>query len=176
MAHPYNLWNGDAAARYRQDELAGRIPDPPWEARLWRFRFDVRNLVSPAAATSQEVDLTDSADISNAKPFPAYMWLQHAHVIVVEDFAGGSVSALTLQLGDTGDPNGLLTASSAFTGVAPAILRTTAAAQYALRNEAAFVPTVTLTATGDNIDALVAGIADICIPIIPIFPSLEFEQ
>lgn len=118
-------------------------------------------------------DLTDT-DTSQAltwDDFPTDVWLvePYAHVVIVEAFEGGTTTDVDLIVGDTNDDNGLLTIT-ALDGVSPADppapTRTTGAAEYGLRYEAAFVPLATFVATAGNLDTLTTGEVDIVIPFI----------
>ena len=157
-------FDGKQIAQKRLDEMAGQAADPPWEWNVWRFRFDVRDIVTPAEAGAQTFDLTTAVDVTTGKPFPANVWMEHAHAYLVEDFSGGAVSAATILFGDTNDPNGLITISSVFTGVGAGFLRTVAATEYDLRPEDAFVPLLTVATTTDDVDGLDEGIVDLYIP------------
>ena len=115
--------------------------------------------------TSEELDL-NATFTSNL--FPANVVRRAAYIYVAEDFAGGSVSAATVELGDTGDPNGLLTSTNVFTGATNNWVGTPAAAEAEQRVELAFAPTLTLTTTDGNIDTLTAGKVLVCIEYSPL--------
>jgi hypothetical protein len=172
MANPYPIGPGKAAiAHFKAGGGAiGWAPGTTW---LWSVDCRVRivagapyiGAVALAAATSQEISLNAAFP---ASAFPANMQVGEAYIKRITDFAGGSISALTVQVGDTGDPNGLLTATSVFTGVGAGYTATVAAAEYAMHPEAAFVPTLTLTATADDLDTITAGRLKVVIPIRPL--------
>ncbi len=122
-----------------------------------------------AAATTQEFDL----DVAfPGREFPNNVWIEEAYIRRITDFAGGSVSAATVEGGDTGNDDELLTATSVFTGVGAGFSRTTGAANYALHDESSFVPTFTINTTTDNVDALTAGELDYVIRFRPSIPAL----
>lgn len=91
--------------------------------------------------------------------FPANVFLMPGHhMVLITAFAGGTVNAATAEVGDTNDPNGLITASGIWTGVAAGtVLNTPSAAEYALRYEAAYEPNIRLLTTAGNVVALTAG-------------------
>lgn len=140
----------------------GRLAYPPgflyWH-RV-RLRFAVGDF-SPAAATSQEIDL--NVTYPNV-PFPAdVVRCAGTFCRVVTPISGASISAGTIQIGDTADPNGLQTAVDIFTA-AGVLHSTPAAAENARRGETAFAPTATITLTGGDVDEIEAGEVIIYIP------------
>lgn len=145
--------------------MTGRFPHLERPTFVWELTVSVGDFTG-AGATSQELDL--NALYPN-NPFINDVWLEPgAHFVPLVAFAGGTVNACTLEMGDTGDPNGLVTASSVFTGVtigAPIV--TTGAAEYALRYESGYLPTVTLRTTAGNVSALTAGSVLLRIPFTP---------
>lgn len=103
-----------------------------------------------AAATTESIALagfpTDAAPVA-------------CEVFVDEDFSGGSVSALALEVGDAGDVDELLTSTSVFTGVQNTDwIQTDAAARVGkFHREAAYSPAAKFTASSDNVVNLSAG-------------------
>lgn len=83
---------------------------------------------------------------------------------LVTPVSGGSITAFTIQIGDAGDPNGILTAVSVFGGVPRLLESTPAAAENEARQESAYVPLATLTSTTDDIVAADAGEIVVFIP------------
>lgn len=83
-------------------------------------------------------------------PFPTNVVRKQPLVYVRTPASGGTLSAVTIEFGDVGDPNGLLTSTSVFTG-ASGFLQTTGAAEFAPRFESAFSPTVDIATTDDNV-------------------------
>lgn len=172
MANPYPIGPGKAAVAHTKigGGAVGWAPGFGW---VWSVDVQIKIVAGAAyigavaltSATSQEIDL-NTAFPANA--FPANALVMGCYIKRITDFSGGSVSALTVQVGDTGDPNGLLTATSVFTGVGAGYTATTGAAEYAPHPEAAFLPTLTLTSTSDDVDALTAGRLKICIPFQPL--------
>lgn len=133
----------------------GQVRGPMVYRGCWTKRVAIGDFTA-AAATSQELDLHD--DVSNTWLFPADVYLLPGHSLYpITEFAGGGAGSCTGAVGDTDDTDGLVTASSIFTGATleqPIV--TPAAAQYALRHEAAFIPTL-LLASDVNISLLTAG-------------------
>ena len=112
------------------------------------------------ADTSQDIDL---ATADNGDAFPANAWILERYLVVGTDFSGGSVSALTCQVGDAADPDELLLATSVFTGAANNVpLASNGAAGYG-RWEAAYAPIARFTSTTDNLVNLTAGSVSIVI-------------
>lgn len=140
----------------------------PWLERppfVWECEVAVGDFVGEGD-TSQVLDL----DALYPKfPFIDEVWLEPgAHIVPLVAFSGGTVNACTVILGDVGDDNGLVTASSVFTGVTiGAPIATPAAAQYALRSEAGFLPILTIVTTAGNVSALTAGRLLVRIPFTP---------
>lgn len=118
--------------------------------RVFKFSLDPSDLT--AAATTEAVDISTD-DEGNA--FPANALVIGASVDVNTAFTGGTVSACTVQVGDTADPNELLVATSCFTATGftwdPGVYT-----PFSL--EAAYAPEALVTATGDNVDAITAGL------------------
>jgi hypothetical protein len=141
----------------------------PWLERppfVWECEIAVGDFTG-AGATSQELDL--DALYGTRFPFINEVFLEPgAHLVLLTAFSGGAVSACTAELGDTGDPNGLVTASNVFTGAtANAPIVTASAAEYALRSESGYLPTLTLRTTTANVSALTAGRLLARIPFTP---------
>jgi len=126
----------------------------------------------PTLFWSQRVKYSDYSDSDTSEAldlnatftgnlFPKNVTITGAWVQRVTDFAGGSVSAATIILGDAADDNQLLTQLDVFTGAkATAELeRTPAAAGFADGGlwETGYVPLLQLDTTTANIDTLTAG-------------------
>lgn len=168
MANPYPIGPGKAVIAHTKigGGAVGWAPGFGW---LWSVDVQIKIIagvpyvgdVALTAATSQEVDLNVAFPAST---FPTNVRMNGCYIKRITDFSGGGITALTVQVGDTADPNGLLTATSVFTGVGAGFTETTAAAEFAQRIETAFVPTLTLTSTTDDLDALVAGRLKVVIP------------
>jgi len=132
----------------------------------------------PTLYWSQKVKFSDYSDSDTSEAldlnatftsnlFPANAWIRFAWIQKIVAFTGGSVSAADVILGDAGDPNGLLTSSSVFTGTG--IVATPAAAEIATPTfEATYVPLLQLDTTSDNIDNLTAGELLVCIAYSPL--------
>ena len=154
-----------ANPRIHQLRTQGKFPwleRPPF---VWELEVSVGDFTGEADG-SQVLDL-DALYPKN--PFIDEVWLEPgAHIVPLVAFAGGTVNACTVILGDVGDDNGLVTSSSVFTGVtigAPIV--TPSAAQYALRSESGFLPILTIATTAGNVSALTAGSLLIRIPFTP---------
>ena len=141
----------------------------PWAVE-WKFwyhqivNFDDTELTLPAA-TTYEIDL-NALYTRNVFPEDVDI-LPGAKARRITDFAGGAISDFDVEVGDTGDPNGLLTASDVF-GEGAGYDVTPAAAEYARHYESAFAPTLTLTSAGANINVLTAGACEVWIPWAPL--------
>lgn len=121
-----------------------------------------------AAAVTQEIDLNVAFP---TLVFPENVQLGQAYLKRQVDLAGGAITAVTAEVGDTGDPNGLITALDVFTGAAATATYsdTIAAAEFGMHVEEAFIPTLSLVSTTANLDQLdVGGKFTICIPIRPL--------
>lgn len=113
--------------------------------------------------TSEALDL-NATFTGNA--FPANVLVWGAWLDHITDWAGGSVSAATLELGDVAATQELVAATSVFTGVGASLLA--GVAGYGPKLEAAYVPLLELNTTTDNIDSLTAGKTRVCILHTPI--------
>ena len=129
-----------------------------WPVHVHAFTLTIADLT--AAAVTEAVDIAES-DAGVA--FPTNVYILGCVAVVDEAFAGGTLSALTLEVGDTVDPNELLTASDAF-GASPFDVFETGGATIPFdAREAAYAPECLVTATGDDVDNITAGIARIYI-------------
>lgn len=140
----------------------------PWLERplfVWELLVSVGDFTGEGD-TSQDLDLDA---LYPDRPFINNVWLEPgAHIVPITAFSGGTVNACTVALGDADTFNGLVTASSVFTGVtigAPIV--TPAAGQYALRYESGFLPQLRIVTTAGNVSALTAGSLLIRIPYTP---------
>lgn len=119
--------------------------------RVHKFTLTPSDLT--AAATTEAVDISTADD---GTAFPANARVIGATCNVQVAFTGGTVSACTLQIGDTLDPNELLLATSCFTATGftddPGVYTPWTV-------EAAYAPECLVTATGDNVDQITAGAA-----------------
>lgn len=140
----------------------------PWLERppfVWELLVTVGDFTGEGD-TSQDLNLDT---LYPDRPFINNVWLEPgAHVVPVTAFAGGAINAVTIQLGDANDPDGLVTSSSVFTGVTiGAPIATPSAAEYALRFESAYAPQLRIVTTNGNVSALTAGALLIRIPFTP---------
>lgn len=169
MTAPYPVGPGKAAIAHFKAG-GGAIGWAPGQAWVWSQKCKIRLVggVPYIGAVALTASLTQEVDLNVAFPqntFPTNVQRLESYIRRVTDFSGGTISALTAQVGDTGDPNGLLTATSVFTGVGAGYTETPAAAEFTQRLETAFVPTLLLTSTTANLDQLEAGELWVCIPI-----------
>jgi hypothetical protein len=143
----------------------GSIGYPPG-FQFWhrtRVKF-ARGEFTPAAATSQEIDLNVTY-ASLQKRFPANVQrMPGSFVNVLVPISGTAIVAATAELGDNGDPNGIFTASGVWTGVSGRLASTPGAAENTARPEPTFAPTLTIRLTGANMTAIEAGDLVCCIP------------
>lgn len=167
------------SAHVEQMYLAGDAHNAPVRSEVWRRNVRIGDFTG-AAATSQALNLfTGLTATALARPgqsgdFPANAWINTAmgpYIRRITDFSGGSSTAVSVQLGDAGDPNGLLTTTSVFTGVGAGISWTPAAAEYARRPEDAYAPILTIT-SDVNIAALTAGELEVVIPYVAFLRDL----
>lgn len=172
MTAPYPVGPNKAAiAHFKQG--GGAVGWAPGHWWLWSADCKIKlvagvphiGAVALTAALSQEIDLNVAFPQNT---FPTNVLMDGCYIVRVTDFAGGTISAYSAEVGDTGDPNGLLTSTSVFTGVGAGYTETPAAAQFAKRLETAFVPTLTLTSVTANLDATTAGQLKVVIPIQPL--------
>lgn len=142
---------------------SNRIPHAFCGPFVWYVKFDILLAGTLDADGVQEFDLHTYITSNPSAPgsgcfFPANVTRKSTMIYVTEVFAGGANTACTLEFGDAGDPNGLHTAVDVWTGSATGYrANTTAAAEYAPRFEAAFIPSLTLRTTTGNINALTTG-------------------
>lgn len=142
---------------------SNRIPHAMVGPFVWLVKFDILLAGTLDADGVQEFDLHTYIGSNPSAPgsgclFPANVRITGSMLYVSEVFAGGTVSACTLEFGDANDPNGLHTAVDVWTGSTVGYrANTTGAAEYAPHFEAAFVPSLTLRTTAGNIAALTTG-------------------
>lgn len=157
-------------------KLAGLIPFLPGDQYIYRMQTQVVVIdgaaflrtgksgaftdIALAAGTAQEIALHT---LWPRLLFPANVTIMRGASVRVRVNTAG-LTTCTIQLGDAGDPNGLVTASNLHTGTADRRIITPAAAEYEEHFEAAFEPTITLTSTVDDLDAATAGQFDVRIP------------
>jgi hypothetical protein len=146
--------------------LSGGAIRHAWAPRFWWYQlFDVTEAGALDADTSQRFDL-HSYNPHNL--FPANVERTVSIIRVVRNVAGGAVSACTTVLGDAGDDNGLITATTVFAaGTIGTTICTPAAAEYAPRFESAFIPQIGLDTTTANVAALTGGQLLVCIGFNP---------
>lgn len=111
------------------------------------FSEQVEHSDLTAAATTEAYALTG---------FPANSVLVDAWIDLDTVFSGGSVSACTVQLGDTASTDELMSAKDVFTGATLGLTYEDALA-YVPKKEAAYAPELLVTTTDDNVVNLDAG-------------------
>lgn len=135
---------------------------------LWRVEFDITLAGALDADTSQQFDLHTYIGSNPTKGvlFPSnVVRLSPCRLNVTTAFVG-SAGGCDGIVGDTGDPDALLTTTAMLTTGEKA--STPSAAQYSARVETAFIPTLQIDTTGNNINALTAGVCVIEIPFSPL--------
>lgn len=146
--------NGSNGAAMRALKT-GRVPHAFAGPFWWYQKFDITRAGTLDADGVQEFDL-HTYNANNL--FPANVIRGVPMIYLAEVFAGGTVNACTVEMGDANDPNGLHTAVNVFTGATLGYLaNTVSAAEYAPRLEASFIPTITIRTTAGNISALTTG-------------------
>ena len=173
-ATDYSISPGSAPTAFTKSE-GGAVFWAPGLGWIWSVVCEIKQTASGpqigevalSAATEQAINL-NTAFPSTA--FPENVQCGQAYIKRVTDFAGGSATAVTAEVGDAADDNELVTALDVFTGaVATQVYEDTpSAANYAMHIESAYVPLLTLTVTGDNVDDLTAGSVVVCIPFRPL--------
>lgn len=128
----------------------------------WRIRVEYSDFTD--TDTSQSLNLADLADtlvssdpgrVSGAFPDDAMIgWWSYD---LLEEFAGGSVSAAALIQGISGTTNGHLTTTSVFTGAGTGWKQTPSATLWTPRRMTSD-PLLQLDTTGGNIDTLEEGV------------------
>jgi hypothetical protein len=125
-----------------------------------RCRIDPSTLTA-AAALTQVIDLNTEAARDGGSPFPANARPMFAWVNVLTPISGPAVASCLVKVGDAGADDEQLIDVSVFTGAAGILPKSGA---YALGSfELAYLPIVTLTATGANLDVVDAGLLEVCI-------------
>ena len=150
----------------RNDGAGGMIPSVPW----W-YTQDIGIADLTAAAVTQEIDL-NATFTTNAFPSNCRILDEHVHLITA--FAGGGATSVAVECGDNGNDDEAITSTSVFTGVSAGIVTPAYGVKLkAAANdagpwfEAAYVPTVTITADV-NVNTLTAGKLRVAILVEPI--------
>jgi hypothetical protein len=118
------------------------------------LEFDVLEGALTAAATTEALTIPG---------FPSDAIPLHAEIAIGTFFTGGSATAVTAQIGDSGDPNGLLAALNVFdtTSLGDWTVGTLGVeAEYGSTGpalESAYAPEILFTATTDDVADLTAG-------------------
>lgn len=151
--------NTEVAKQWMNANHRAYLIEPRW---CWVGRITHADLTD--ADTSQTITLRSYLDSTD--PLPEGIRAGEYMIDIVEDFAGGTVNAITLILGRSGDDNAYLTSTSLFTGATNQFVDTPAAAEYAMRtfNGTDFAPLAQFDTTAGNCADLTAGIVDIYIP------------
>lgn len=125
-----------------------------------RGKPDSTRVALAAGVGPQEIDLHT---LFPRLLFPANVRVLRGALVRVRANTAG-LTTCTIQVGDTGAPAELVTASNLHTGTVGREIVTPAAVQFEKHFESAFVPTMTLTSTVNNLSAATAGAWDIEIP------------
>ncbi len=120
-----------------------------WYEQRVRLVGRIRDF-TPDADTSQVLNLNT---LFPSNVFPERVIRSVPLIEVVSNPAGPSLTALAVIMGDAADDNGLVTSTNII-AAAGTHVQTIAAAEFADRYEAAYVPLVQLDATGANLDAI----------------------
>jgi hypothetical protein len=126
------------------------------------YEYTIGHADLDAAATTQVISLDDTFE-DQGRAFPVDCQILGAWLRCHVDFSGGAVNALTCQVGDTGDPDELITATSLFTGASNVKPLSANGAAGLPRWEAAYAPEALFTSTAANLSALTAGSVTVCI-------------
>lgn len=126
-----------------------------------------------AAASSQEIQLlfnppASPISIVTPQPFQLYAGsvMLGVRIIASTAFRGGSLSAMTVSVGASGDSTRFAAAFDIYQAVGPTVLQETA--EFKSGSSLAIPVTVTFSATGDNVRAVTAGLVDIFLYYIPV--------
>ncbi len=118
-----------------------------------------------AAAGSEALDLAALVAANPAicsGPFPGSEVMTTAwSVDLVEEFAGGAISAATIILGISGTTNGYLTTTDVFTGAGEGWKQTPSASLWTPRRSGTLTPLLTLATTSDDVANAEEGILDV---------------
>jgi hypothetical protein len=109
-----------------------------------------------AAAVTETVTWAALVTANGGSNPPANARIMHCHFDLIEVFAGGSVATCVVDVGDAGTADELISAINIFTGATLGLTMMDGA--YTLGTfEAAYTPTIKVTTTTDNVDALTTG-------------------
>lgn len=123
---------------------------------------------------SQTLDWSTIATALREQDVPSNARLMWAYHNLLEEFAGGAVSAATLSLGDAGTANELINAQSIFTGAGAGIKAPNGS--YTLGTfEAAYDAKITIATTDGNVADLTAGKLELFIEYIA-YPTASLLQ
>jgi hypothetical protein len=159
ISDPYDL-SGDNAALHKTKIRGGRSA-PYIMLRLYNQRVVYSDFSD--ADTSEALDL-NATFTSNA--FPANVIILAAWLQLYDEFAGPSHTAVTLQLGDAGDPNGLIDATNVWTGAG--LGRKVGLTTEVMTQELAYVPLLQIDTTADDVADLTSGDVGVFVLLIEI--------
>lgn len=171
---PGFLRNG-GASRFLEAFRSSMGGEVIWDGYAFLFAYKIKPVGGFIGATALAAAVNQTIDLDVAFPrkeFPNNVWVHGAYMRKITDFSGGAIATCTAEGGDAGDTDGLMTATNIFTGAGAGIVQTPAAAEYARRFEAAFVPVIRIVTTVGNVNALVAGELDYFVRFMPLTPAL----
>lgn len=119
----------------------------PSGARIQSFRKTISTDDLTAGAVTEAIALTG---------FPTNVFTLAAWVELDTEFSGGGSSSCTVQVGDAGDPDELMTATDVFTGAGAGQKSAAGTLHGALTFEAAYAPEALVT-SDVNVSLLTAG-------------------
>lgn len=147
----------------------------------YKLKIDGSGYWDDLRTVALEGDGSQIIDLSATFPhraFPTNVWVRRVYTYLITAFSGGTVSAATLSLGDTGNDDEWGDLIDIFTGAGTVRVFDTADADaaYAAAQdpvaESAYVPLATLATTGGNVNDLTAGELDIVYEIYPLMAAL----
>jgi hypothetical protein len=147
----------------------------------YKLKIDGSGYWDDLRTVALEGDGSQIIDLSATFPhraFPTNVWVRRVYTHLITAFSGGTVSAATLSLGDTGNDDEWADLVDVFTGAGTVRVFDTADADAVFAAaqdpvaESAYVPLATLATTGDNVNDLTAGELDIVYEIYPLLAAL----
>ena len=157
---------GTSNAKILNAIRSGRVPYTMGNRYWWKCRVQAGDFTG-------EADGDQTLDLNVLYPtgaFPAnVLRLPGTFVRIDTGIGGGTITDADIEVGDAGDPNGLLTVTPAFEGTDEGLFSTPAAAENDDgRVETAFAPTLRILTTGDETDDIDAMDVTVFIPFMPL--------